>query len=184
MTDLSRADLGRFAELFVDERSRFYRKVPGSADFHHQRSWLKDEYLRDHLLGKYWVACLRASETRILSVDLDCHQGPASQAAMVDGYRRIRELMPKPIVFRSSNSGGLHLYWILDAQVPTFAALAMVARHLRENGVRVGRQSCDLRPTPTTCLRLPLGAQSVLLDPERLSPLPLRSATAHRRSSF
>ena len=158
-----------FADFFVDERSHFYVKMPGQAGFSHQAKMLTSDHLREHLRGKCWVAVIRAEATRILSLDLDCKAGPDPEGEMLKRYDRIRRLMPEPLVFQSSHSHGLHLYWLLVEDVPTSAAVGLLARTLAEQGVPVGRGTCEIRPTTGQCLRLPLGAESVLLIPDNLT---------------
>ena len=87
---------------------------------------------------------------------------------MLKRYDRIRRVMPEPLVFQSSNSHGLHLYWLLAEEVPTAAAVSLIARVLTEQGVQVRRGTCEVRPTTGQCLRLPLGAESALLMPDSL----------------
>jgi hypothetical protein len=157
-----------FKDLFIDERSHFYTRRPGHAAFTHQERWLADAHIRQHLAGRWWVAVTRAEATRILSLDLDCKGGPDPAGNMLRRYDQIRSIMPEPVVFESSNSRGLHLYWLLAEEVPTGAAVSLMARVLTEQGVQVGRGTCEVRPTTGQCLRLPLGAESALLMPDTL----------------
>jgi len=76
--------------------------------------------------------------------------------------------MPEPVVFQSSNSRGLHLYWFTAEEIPTEPAVTLLSRVLAEQGVQVGRGTCEVRPTTGQCLRLPLGAESALLMPDSL----------------
>ena len=158
-----------FADFFVDERSHFYVKMPGQAGFSHQAKMLTSDHLREHLRGKCWVAVIRAEATRILSLDLDCKAGPDPEGEMLKRYDRIRRLMPEPLVFQSSHSHGLHLYWLLAEEVPTEPAVSLLARTFAEHGVQVGRGTCEIRPTTGQCLRLPFGAESALLVPDNLT---------------
>ena len=158
-----------FAHLFVDERSHFYLKRPGQTAFIHQARTLTDDHIREHLRGRYWVAVTRADATRILSLDLDCKAGPDPEGEMLKRYDRIRRLMPEPLVFQSSHSHGLHLYWLLAEEVPTEPAVSLLARTFAEHGVQVGRGTCEIRPTTGQCLRLPFGAESALLVPDNLT---------------
>jgi hypothetical protein len=162
------AHLRSFINLFIDERSHFYSRQPGQAVFAHHDRWLTDGHVQRHLEGRWWIAVTRADATRILSVDLDCNAGPDPVGAMFKRYDRIRKIMPEPVVFQSSNSHGLHLYWLVEEEVPTAAAVALMARIFAEQGVQVGRGACEIRPTIGQCLRLPLGDESVLLNPDSL----------------
>ena len=170
--DMRRIAAGRirnFIDLFVDERSHFYVREAGQAVFIHQDRWLSDGRVQQHLRGERWIAVTRAEATRILSVDLDCKNGSNPRMNMFQRYDRIRQVMPEPLIFRSSRSCGLHLYWLLAEEVPTTAAGRLMARILAEQGVQVGQGTCEIRPTTKQCLRLPLGAESVLLKPDSLT---------------
>jgi hypothetical protein len=162
----------RFSRLFVDERSHFYRRSLGRAHFVFERRPLTDSDIREHLRGRCWIAVLRDDATRILSADLDAKSGADAFGAMIARYERITDLMPEPVVFRSSCSGGVHLFWLLEHEVPTEPAMAMLRRYFSENCVEVGPGTCELRATTTESLRLPLGRESVLLHPRTLLPLP------------
>jgi hypothetical protein len=104
----------------------------------------------------------------MLSLDLDCKGGPDPAGDMLRRYDRIRRILPEPVVFQSSNSRGLHLYWFTAEEIPTEPAVALLSRVLAEQGVQVGRGTCEVRPTTGQCLRLPLGAESALLMPDSL----------------
>ena len=52
--------------------------------------------------------------------------------------------------------------------MPTEPAVTLLSRVLTEQGVRMGRGTCEVRPTTGQCLRLPLGAESALLMPDSL----------------
>jgi hypothetical protein len=157
-----------FTDLFIDERSHYYTRRPGQAAFTHRDRWLADGHIRQHLEGRCWVAVTRADATRILSLDLDCKGGPDPEGEMLKRYDRIRRIMPEPVVFQSSNSRGLHLYWFTAEEIPTEPAVTLLSRVLAEQGVQVGRGTCEVRPTTGQCLRLPLGAESALLMPDSL----------------
>jgi hypothetical protein len=157
-----------FTDLFIDERSHFYARRPGQVAFTHQARWLADGHIRQHLAGRWWVAVTRAEATRMLSLDLDCKGGPDPAGDMLRRYDRIRRILPEPVVFQSSNSRGLHLYWFTAEEIPTEPAVTLLSRVLAEHGVQVGRGTCEVRPSTGQCLRLPLGAESALLMPDSL----------------
>jgi hypothetical protein len=160
--------VSRFSELFIDERSHFYKRPVGNAHFFHEDRWLEDADIRDHLEGRCWVATTRAEATKILGVDLDAKQGPDPEGAMLRRYELILKLMPEPLVFRSSSSRGLHCYWHLEEEVLEERATTMLRHYFMEHEIGVGRGTCEFRPTIGQSMRLPLGAESALLDPHSL----------------
>lgn len=168
MTEISLHDLDAFSEAFVDERSHFRRLDPTGRKFIHSPESLKDQDIASHLEGNQCVAVYRADATKILAVELAGQAERDSDSAVLRKFDRLRHIMPKPLVFGSRGNRTVSLYWLLSESVPTDAAFRMLAHHFTENGVKM--DSCQLRPSTTAWLRLPLGMDNLLLNADTLNP--------------
>jgi hypothetical protein len=168
MTEISLHDLDAFSEAFVDERSHFLRLDPTGRNFIHSPESLKDQDIASHLEGNQCVAVYRADATKILAVELIGQAGRDSDSAVLRQFDRLRQIMPKPLVFGSRGNRTVSLYWLLSEAVPTDAAFRMLAHHFTGNGVKM--DSCQLRPSTTAWLRLPLGMDNLLLNADTLNP--------------
>ncbi len=167
----------QFLNLFVDERSSFHIRSLVRPGWPRPKGIrLTDNFIQGHLDGNHWIAVLRAARTRILSLDLDAKGGPPDvdpYKAMLKRYWQIREVLPLPsAVFESSSSRGLHLYFFLHEHVDTEAAAQHLQGLLSWHGLSVKNGSVEIKPSTKSCLRLPCGRESVLLDPETLKPYP------------
>ena len=169
--EITPEQIQNYVELFIDERRHFYvREREGKAFFHKARR-LRDEDIMRHLRGEQWIGVVRAPKTRILGVDLDAKGGSLdAREAMVKRYQRIAGTLPPSLVVRSSESGGLHLYWFLDEEVDTAGLVDAVGEFFRGLGLEVRAGAVEIRPTTGQCLRLPFGRGSVLLRPVLLEP--------------
>jgi len=103
----------------------------------------------------------------ILGVDLDDHQGRAwsgveASPMLLSMYdQAVRRLRVRPSVLVQSPRG-LHCYWRFSQRLPAAVLYELARRRLQ--GV-----PCEIKPTPTTALRIP--AERRLLDPETLQLL-------------
>lgn len=91
------------------------------------------------------------------------------QQAVIEPYQRLRQVIPAAptAVFRSTNSGGVHVYWLFSEPVELDTLLAWTKSILRECGLA----DLEVFPIAERPLRVPFGAQSRLLDPDTLQPL-------------
>jgi hypothetical protein len=156
----------RFIELFVEERTYFHRRMPGESAYGRLDRYLVDQYIQDHLSGKYDVACPRADATTVLAVDLRAQS--SGTETLFQRYQRVRALVPPSVVFWSGNEATLQMMWLLAEHVPSVPASVLLMRYLRASGIQVGTdRSCS-----DDHVRLPLGHDSFLVDPKTLDPLP------------
>jgi len=150
---------------------------------------LSNELLISHLEGRdFWVGtgCRRdRGSKRFVTdhvvIDLDAHMGDMDLRAR---YDRVTRVLGRPsLLFRSSRSGGFHLYYFLSEPVELHRLRApdgrggAVMRLLAAAGLLEVPGSLEVYPRghyrngPThNRIRLPFGAGSRLLDPDSLLP--------------
>ena len=136
------------------------------------REWLSDPH---YSVGKRFN-----SKTSYLMVDVD--RGSAHHPANdIEAYHRLLATLEdiglcRPVVVTSSDSKGLHVYFPLGEQVPTYRAALRLQRHLEGHGFPIKGGHLELFPNPKASKeiqynghRLPLQRGSVLLG-DNLSP--------------
>jgi hypothetical protein len=107
---------------FVGHGFSFITKREGRDWSLHHRTPLNNSLLVSHLSGRRWVgtgcrwdSAARRFVTDYVVIDLD-HQGDADD--LIDRYDRVVGALGAPtFVFRSSENGGLHLYYLLTQPV-------------------------------------------------------------------
>ncbi len=129
-------------------------------------------HIAKHLQGEYWIARALPKYTDFFCIDLDCGISAASLRDLNERYDRVRKLLGNPVVFQSSESGGLHLYYWTDYGLKDFLG-KVLNRFLSQNGLALKGGVIETFPGTIDHLRLPLGRDSHLLDPETLRPLGL-----------
>lgn len=191
-TALTPADpLGaRFCQYFNHPWKHIYAPVPEPGQ---KPQWLASKYCLsprnlwqryldpDNLIGLRFGA-----ETRycLLDIDKGSPNHPANnESAFKDVLNALEEIgLVRPLVFTSSSSGGLHVYYFFEEALPTFALACAVKFALEDADQRL--QSGHLESFPNTkawranynACRLPLQIGSCLLDDDLQ---PLTSDLAH-----
>jgi len=166
---ISQEDFNFYSELFIQNRQR-YIAMKDDEGWQVIKSKtgkfikLHDHVVAYHLLGKYWLGVLAPEVPRYLCIDIDASE------SLPWVYRIVRDWVPRPIVFQSSDSKGLHVYAFLEFNFPIKAKklMSITSMELKMRGVETGPGICEVFPVPNKFLRLPLGKGSYLLDPETL----------------
>ena len=123
----------------------------------------------DHLLGKYWVSTFPPEIARHICIDIDHSPEQASI------YRGIKDWLKSPLTFQSSENGGLHVYAFLSPGFPIRwdKLFSLTQFQLRKRDINIKPGLCEVPLNPNSSIRLPLGRESSLIDPERNTPLSL-----------
>jgi hypothetical protein len=193
---LSATDLGFLIERFVGHPWDFGVRRVGDDDAGWRmlrRFPLTARDLVRHLGGERWVAtgARRDPNSRrhiadYFAADIDNNGDARDVLGRFD--RVVQALGPPTLVFRSSDSGGLHVYWFLTEPADLHRLRpprkgGLVRALLAAHGESEAAGRVELFPRgsyrlygPQTRLRLPFGAQSRLLDPTDLLPLTPRPA--------
>lgn len=127
-----------------------------------------------HLLGNGVFGIYRLCRTRVVAIDLDA-KNDESRASLVPRYRDVRAALNDApcVVLRSSNSAssGLHLYFFLKGRHRAPHVSEVTNSVLRRNGIEPRAGEVEVFPNPRQGLRLPLGPDSLMLDPQSLDPI-------------
>lgn len=156
---------------------------PGAVDWHSdQPNWK----LSSKRLGEWWrdphycVGKRFNSKTSYLMMDLD-RGSPYHPANDIGAYRRLLTTLKaiglcRPVVVTSSDSKGLHLYFPLGEQVPSFKSAQRLQRHLEAHGFPLKGGHLETFPNAKASKdaqynghRLPLQRGSLLVR-DNLSP--------------
>ena len=158
-----------FFELFIQNRQRYMIKKddePWQVIKSKTGKFVKlDEHvLGYHLLQRYCAGVFAPQIPRYLCIDIDASEN------LPWVYRIVLNWVPRPIVFQSSDSKGLHVYAFLEFNFPIGAnkLISITSMELKMRGVETGPGICEVFPVPNKFLRLPLGKGSYLIDPETL----------------
>ena len=178
---ISEDDFELYCFIFIKDWSRYCRKEIGGEWFMVRNRREKPVRLIRHVVGyhllkKFWISTFPGKIARYLCFDID--ESPEQLAI----YRILKEWVKNPLVFRSSSSGGLHIYihfapeFLISVQKLQSIAKATCKRL----GINVAPGVCEIFPNRIRSLRLPLGRESFLLDPESLNPICTDVGTAIR----
>jgi hypothetical protein len=168
---ISNEDFEFYCRTFVHNWSRYRIKKVGEewslAKNGNRDIPLTKNAVAYHLLGKYWISTFAPEKAGYLCLDLD--PTPDIQ----ETYSRVVQWLKYPLVFQSSDRGGLHVYALFnpDFRISPEKLFNITFKLLELRGTKVGPGSCEIFPFPNKSIRLPLGTGSILLDHKSLRPL-------------
>lgn len=199
---LSIEDYEFFLDTFVGHRFDFAIKpVEKEGWFLVRNAPLTHRLLLGHLSGSpivatgcRWDSSTKTFRTNYFAVDLDMGEDPAGLLLRYD--RVVGALGAPTLLLQSSNSRGLHLYYLLDTSAPLHALRApdgsggTIVSLLNAAGLHEEPGSVEIYPRGHYAirgvqnrLRLPFGSDSYLLDPDSLLPLHGTSGAASLRTA-
>lgn len=177
---LSPADpLGvRFCQYFSNPWKHIYRPLAAVGE---KTQWITAKYflnprtLWDRYLDPDTIIGLRFGQTtRYCLLDVDrgsCYHPANDEAAFKSVLAAIEEIgLCRPLVVRSSDSDGLHIYYFFDEPLPTFALACALWFALNDAGLQVRSGQLETFPNMKAWnslyngCRLPLQAGSYLLN--------------------
>ena len=143
----------------------------GDKGWPHRKGCPPDALILEHLEGKSYLGSIGRRWTSWICIDLDYHE-MHHPAEVVRRYQAICACFPdtSPLVF-STPGGGLHCYWFFPEKIWTTTALNFARKRLSANGLTEQQKYLELFPKVNGALRLPLGKDCLMLDPETLFPL-------------
>lgn len=179
-TALAPADLlgARFCQYFSHLWKHIYRPLPAAGE---KTQWITANYFlnprtlwRRYLDPDTIVGLRFGKTTRYCLLDVDrgsCYHPANDEAAFKSVLAALEEIgLCRPLVVRSSDSGGLHIYYFFDEPLPTFALACALWFALNDAGLRVRSGQLETFPNMKAWgslyngCRLPLQAGSYLLD--------------------
>jgi len=129
---------------------------------------LNDRDIENHLNGELFIGQRARASTKYLIIDLDDHN--ENRNDLHKRYDQIRKVYPEtPIVFDTPGNG-LHLYYLLDYPVSSHQLKDAVNNDLQKHGLENKPGKFEPYPLTNALIRLPLGYNTYLLNPETLQP--------------
>lgn len=185
---LSFEDLSHFMNLFVDSKFLGYGRRNFDGDWvriYNRKTrqpvpatWTE---ICNHLGERYWIGVTNHQCTTRIAIDVDTHT--LSTTAATDRVQMILNALPFFLPFRSSTSGGVHLYcWSIMPRPVGYLKqrLGATLRRIGLTQLPAKNRDIEILPTENCILRLPLGKDSYLLN-EALQPLDIpKSEAIHR----
>ncbi|MCH7498177.1 MAG: hypothetical protein IH971_10040 [Candidatus Marinimicrobia bacterium] len=167
-------DLTYFIDTFVQPPGRYWYKSDYKSPWQFVKSktgipiGVKEYENLRHLVGDIWVAKCCPGKTDFICIDID-NKGPVP---VMIRYIEVCSLFHVPaIVFRSSKSGGLHVYYFFPTKVWRDPLKNWLQNRI--SGLPQFDIPLEYLPGNLDHLRLPLGRDSILLSPQTLEPMGL-----------
>jgi len=128
--------------------------------------WLfSDEYLfnddiASHFIGNVILSYFLTNSTDLFCFDIDLHGSylnkEIKQLIKLDRYNYITDNFGAPsLIFQSSKSGGLHLYYKINQKIYFEILKAEILKKLNIPESELNKKGIEIRPTPSKSLRLP-----------------------------
>ena len=124
----------------------------------------------DHLEGKCHISRALPENINLFAIDLD-YRG--SRKELITRFRVVTDILQNPVVFQSSKSKGLHLYWFFKSPRYIENISLRLRSLLDRKNIKVEKGKYETFPGTCHNLRLPLGRDNFLLDNQTLKPLNL-----------
>lgn len=174
--DISQGHFDAYVDLFVKVFTKYWMRYEYSNWFQMQpRRVNKPIPLNKYVIvrflaGEFYLSKEMAYWNDFFCLDLDNRCGTDELYAR---YRSFRAVLPTPLVIQSSSSLGLHLYYYIDGLCRSTEIKRLLADLLTGHGIQAKPGYIETFPGNVSHLRLPLGKDSMLLDPDTLVPLDL-----------
>ncbi|MDE5071770.1 MAG: hypothetical protein O4806_07875, partial [Trichodesmium sp. St5_bin8] len=137
------------------------------AIFFHRYSYIRKidhwftckNYLSDDLLVSLWrsptdvVGVRFGSKTKycLLDIDIDSPHHPRNSNNLRNIFGCLEDVgLIKPVPIQSSDSGGLHIYYFLPEEVPTFGLSSFLSATLINAGFEIKKGHLEIFPNPKT----------------------------------
>jgi hypothetical protein len=122
--------------------------------------YLYDMDIVNHFNGNAILAYVITNSTDIFCFDIDLHgnylNSEIKNLIKIDRYNYITERFGAPsLIFQSSKSGGLHLYYKIDHKIFFEILKAEILKKLNIQESELNKKGIEIRPTPKNALRLP-----------------------------
>jgi hypothetical protein len=165
--EISERDLQLYSSTFIQDRTRYLINEAGQgwkeAKTRNDKNIpLTSDLVASHLLGKHTVATVGPKKTQQFCVIIECVRG------LRPFYEKIITYLQTPLVFFNSGTEHLFFYTHLDFSISSEKLPLVLSFELDRIGLR--RCPAPYRIFPGICefLRLPLGKESFMVDPQTL----------------
>ena len=138
------------------------------------RRFLTDALMRKHLHGDLYVGGAGRSFTKTITVDIDAHNG---EEDVLERTQKVIGAVPDatPLVTTTPRNG-THVTWLLSEPSWSANARAFMVDQIGKTDVCVQPGTAEVFPHGWKILRMPLGRDCVMLDPDSLEPIGDRRA--------
>lgn len=159
----------RYRAMFCDNRKPAQYISRDSNGWHTVKRRWRDQQIIAHLQGRSVIGLFPADWIDYMMFDLDnhCQTGPPIRERHADVLRAI---CGNPLIYRSSESGGIRICYPLDQEYPKRSVYGYAKYRLRTCGIAVKSGEIEIMATDKGD-RLPFGAGSCLVDPVTFEPL-------------
>ena len=129
-----------------------------------------DSLILRHLCGETNLAIRFGDNVDQLVFDIDCKRERDRESAKEATIDIIRKFPGEPLIYQSSFSGGIRLWYFLSELVSRISSMENATRLLSSAGIEVRAGLCEVRLGQSPD-RLPFGLYSMLLDRITLEPI-------------
>jgi hypothetical protein len=163
-----------------------YKPLSGGSWFSAKDEWrLTDTEILKSVACKhsrYFLGARSGKTTRFAVLDIDQRSRLHNRAALDSLIKVLLDAgLSEPMLYRSSDSGGWHLYIFFDEPVPSKEVHRVLTQLLKSNGYAIQQGTLEIFPNPGTAsmgcgLRLPLQPGWAWLDSNTLDAIVDRAA--------
>ena len=184
---ITESEFSNYKSLFLNSRipRGFSERMPDGSWPKNPWKW-DDPLILRHLCGEKTLAIQFGDKVNQLVIDIDCKLGRDRESAEETTIDILHKFPGEPLIYQSSDSGGIRLWYFLSKVVSRTVAMKKTSNLLSSVGIEVRAGLCEVRLGKSPD-RLPFGLFSMLLDHINLEPIfhltlseTLRIAVKHR----
>jgi hypothetical protein len=168
---ISEVDFHFYTSTFIQDRRRYLIKETGK-EWEEMKSKngksvpLNDNAICYHLIGKYTIASVAPRISRYLCLVT----GVMSNSGVIPFYQEAIQWLQTPLIFFSRNTRLLQFYAHFNFTMSTEKLFSIVTGEPAFSRISRGFVYWEIRPLGDRFLRLPLGNDSVVIDPQTFKP--------------
>lgn len=169
---ISEDDFHFYTSTFIQDRSRYLIKET-EKEWEEMKSKngrsvpLNDNAICYHLMGKYAIASVAPRTSRYFCLVT----GVISNSGVIPFYQEAIQWLQTPLIFFSGDTRLLWFYAHFNFTMSTEKLFRIVAREPAFSRISHGLVYWEIRPLGDRFLRLPLGNDSVVIDPQTFKPV-------------
>ena len=149
-------ELTEYLNIFHSKKCAKVKKV----GWLFSEDYLFNDNIASHFKGNIILAYFITNSTDLFCFDIDLHGSylnkEIKQLIKLDRYNYITDNFGAPsLIFQSSRSGGLHLYYKINQKMYFEILKAEILKKLNIPESELNKKGIEIRPTPSKALRLP-----------------------------
>ena len=168
---ITESGFSNYKSLFLNSRipRGFSERMPDGSWPKNPWKW-DDPLILRHLCGEKTLAVQFGDKVDQLVFDIDCKRERGREDAIDTTLDILNKFPGKPLIYQSSDSGGIRILYFLSQSVSRTAAMEKATNMLASAGIAVRAGLCEVRLGKSPD-RLPFGQGSMLLDCITLEPI-------------